>query len=202
MGTWACNGSHKWRCYSSGTDTYKNLHPRVPAKYTPPEGRSLGGVPGSANNQRMGKHGNIESYVCLAGSSQLFSVRGVRMQKSAALPVTLESKFIRCRCTACRAGLEQQCPSSHEFGTWQQNIIRLKNQRKRGENGTGSGTDSIRGGGRGGGRGRGREAEGQRQRIHELQDPSLITVLQQPGGPTGAGGFSLLKYQILVGPRR
>ena len=129
MGTWACNGSHKWRAYSSGTDYYKHLHPHVPPKYSPPEGKVLGGV---------------------AGSNELYSFRGVRSQTSQVLPVTVEAKFIRCRCVACRNDSEDACPSKHEFGSWQQRTVRLRNQRKKGESGD-------RGRGRGRSRGRGRD---------------------------------------------
>ena len=44
IGTWACNGTYHWRCYSNGKDSYASRYPNVPARNT----TEHQGIPGSA----------------------------------------------------------------------------------------------------------------------------------------------------------
>ena len=94
VGTWTCNGLHKWRAYSSGTDLYKNIQPHVPHGFKPPEGKVLCGV---------------------KGSQELYGYRGMCEQKSESLPVSLNAKFILCYCDMCREGRYDLCLSKEEF---------------------------------------------------------------------------------------
>ena len=110
VGTWACNGAHRWRCYSSGKDVYRHLYPHVPKKYKPPQGWVMCGVP---------------------GSNQLFSFRGVEAQISRAFPVRLQAKFIRCKCLRCRSGHEALCQSKNKFGDWIHGELKLRKVKKR-----------------------------------------------------------------------
>lgn len=109
VGTWACNGAHKWRCYSSGEDVYRHLYPHVPKKYVPPSGKAMCGV---------------------TGSNQLYSFRALRSQTSMDFPIKMQAKFIRCKCIFCRNGQEQLCPSREEFGEWQDHELKLRDERK------------------------------------------------------------------------
>jgi hypothetical protein len=72
-GTWACNGTYHWRCYSSGKDTYASRYPNVPARNT----TEHQGIPGSA---------------------ELYSYRGMATQLTNDWPVTVEAKFMPCYC--------------------------------------------------------------------------------------------------------
>ena len=76
-GTWACNGSYKWRCFSSGNDMYALVHPNVPAKNT----TEHQGIPGSA---------------------ELYSYRGRRGQVTNDWPVAMDTKFMPCYCRKVR----------------------------------------------------------------------------------------------------
>ena len=71
VGTWACNGAHKWRCYSSGEDVYRHLYPHVPKKYVPPSGKVMCGV---------------------TGSNQLYSFRALRSQTSMDFPIKMQKR--------------------------------------------------------------------------------------------------------------